>query len=88
MKTPAESGFGSKPRLNIASSHKASPDITHVIFGKRGVVPKVKVKLLEPNPKVTRRKGLVPAWSRYYGKISAKLVQALIGYLVRQVPKI
>jgi hypothetical protein len=44
----------------------------------------VKVKLLEPNPLVTSRKGLVHAWSRYYGMISAKLVQALIGYIARQ----
>lgn len=84
MKTPSDLGLGESPRLNIAYPQKACKLIIHVLDEKRGVVSKVKVKLLEPHPLVTSGKGLVHAWSRYYGMISAKLLQALIGYIARQ----
>lgn len=61
MMTSTDLGLGESPRSNIAYPSKASKEVIHVSNESRDVVPMVKVTLLEPNPLVTSRKGLVHA---------------------------
>lgn len=78
---------GENPRLNTAYLLKASKMGIQVTIDLRVADPTVKVKLLESNPLVTSRKGLVLAWSWYYDIFSNKLIQLEKGYIVRQVTR-
>uniref|UniRef100_UPI001FA6C0EA hypothetical protein n=1 Tax=Ciborinia camelliae TaxID=647257 RepID=UPI001FA6C0EA len=84
MMTSSDLGLGESPRPNLAYPLEANKKVIHVSFKTRDVVPMVKVILLESYPLVTSGKGLVHAWSWYYGLINYKSIQWLIDYNARR----